>query len=93
MVEGVLQAKLNAQRLHRGQEPNLGVHGLSIPMTSLDPLQVATTFLHDTLDLKDITIDRAWMGTNSTLFLRFRTLEDQLRALWAKKRLTLLPST
>lgn len=62
-------------------------------MTPLDPLQIGTSFLHDNLDLKDLIIEHARMDPNSTLFLHFQTLEDRLRALRAKRRLTFLPPT
>jgi hypothetical protein len=93
VVEGVVQAQLNEERLHRTWELNLRVHGLPPPEAPFDPLQIDTSFLHDTLDLKDLTLERAWMGPNSTLFLRFRTLEDRLRALRAKRKLSSLPPT
>jgi hypothetical protein len=92
-VEGVIQAKLNEECLRRTRELNLRVRGLPPLEASLYPLQIGTSFLHNTLDLKDITLERAWMGPNSTLLLRFWSLEDRLRALWAKRRLILLPTT
>jgi chromosome segregation ATPase len=68
-VEGVIQAKLNEERLRRTRELNLRVRGLPPSEASSDPLQIGTSFLHNTLDLKDITLERAWMGPNSTLLL------------------------
>ena len=53
---------------------------------------IKTSFLRDTLDLQDVTLDRAWIGSNSTLFLWFRFIVDQLRALRSKRKLFSLPS-
>lgn len=89
----MIQAKLNEECLRRIRELNLRVHGLPPPETPSNPLQIDTSIIHNTLDLKDITLDRAWMGPNSTLFLCFWTLEDCLRALQAKRGLTSFPPT
>ena len=80
-VEEVIQSKLNEECLRRTRELNLRVRGLPPPEASLGQLHIDTSFLHNTSDLKDITLERAWMGPNSTLLLRFRSLEDRLRAL------------
>jgi hypothetical protein len=45
------------------------------------------------MDLKDLTLERAWMSPNSTLFIHFWTLEDCLRALRAMRKLSSLPTT
>jgi hypothetical protein len=94
MVEGVVQEKLNEEHLRQARELNLMVCGLPpLEASSLDPLQIGTSFLHDTLELKDITLERAWMGPKSTLFICFRTLGDCLKALQAKRKLSSLPPT
>ena len=69
VVEGVVQAQLNEERLRRSRELNIRVCGLLPPEAPLDPLQIDTSFLHDTLDMKDLTFECAWMGPNSTLFV------------------------
>ena len=53
---------------------------------------VGTLFLNEKLDLQDLTLDRAWLGYDSTLFLQFRSAADRLRALRAKRKLFSLPS-
>jgi hypothetical protein len=93
VFEGVVQAKLNEERLRRTRELNLRMCGLPPPEATSNPLQIGTSFLHDTLKLKDLTLERAWMGPNSTLFLCFLTLEDRLRALRYKRKLSSLPPT
>ena len=52
---------------------------------------VGTLFLNEKLDLQDVTLDRAWLGYESTLFLRFRLAADRLQALRAKLKLFSLP--
>jgi len=39
-----------------------------------------------------MTLDRAWMGSDSTFFLQFRFAVDRLRTLSAKRKLFFLPS-
>ena len=63
-----------------------------MPLTSSDPMVVGTLFLNEKLDLQDVTIDIAWLGYDSTLFLRFSSVVDCLRALRAKRNLFSLPS-
>jgi hypothetical protein len=72
-VEEVVQAKLMEERTRRARELNLKVRGLPLPLPSSDPMVVGTLFLKDNLDLLDVTLDRAWLGSDSTLFLRFRS--------------------
>ena len=78
VVEGMIQAKLNEERLCQTRELNLRVRGLPLSTTPSNPLQTLTSFLHDTLEMKDMYIDRVWMGPNSTLFLCFCTLKARL---------------
>jgi hypothetical protein len=80
------------ERTRRARELNLKVRGLPLPLPSSDPMVVGTLFLRDNLDLPDVTLDRAWLGFDSTLFLRFRSVTDRLRALRAKRKLFSLPS-
>jgi hypothetical protein len=80
------------ERTRRARELNLKVRGLPLPLPSSDPMVIGTSFLRDNLDLQDVTLDRAWMGSDSTLFLRFRSAVDRLRALRAKRKLFSLPS-
>jgi hypothetical protein len=61
------------------------------PSTTSNPMLMGTFFLHDTLDLKDISLERDWVGANSTLFILVKTFRDHLRALQAMKRLSSLP--
>lgn len=75
-VKEVIQAKLNEEHLCRAQELNLRVRGLPPPAALLDPLHIGTSFLHNTLDLKDLGIEHAWMGPDFMLFLCFHTPKD-----------------
>jgi len=90
-VEEVVQAKLVEERSRRARELNLKVRGLPLPLSSADPMEVATGFLRDTLDISDIRLDRAWLGQDSTLFIRFHNTTDRLYALRAKRKLFDLP--
>jgi len=47
-------------------------------------------FLQDTLDFPDMALDRAWLGSDSTLFLWFRTMVDLLQALKARRNVFFL---
>jgi hypothetical protein len=49
-------------------------------------------FLRDTLHLPDVTLDSAWLGFDSTLFLRFRSAVGRLRALRVRRKMFSLPS-
>lgn len=60
-------------------------------MVPLKHLQPGTSFCYDTPDLEDITLDYAWLGPNSTLFIHFHTFKDCMTTLLAKRRLTSLP--
>jgi hypothetical protein len=53
---------------------------------------IETSFLGDHLNLQDVALDRAWMGSNSTLFLRFKSAANRLEDLRAKRKLFSLPS-
>ena len=37
---------------------------------------IRTSFLKDTMDLQDVNLDQAWIGFDSTLFLRFKLAMD-----------------
>ena len=87
VVEEVVQAKLVEERTRQARELNLKVMGLPPPTSSLDILELGHRFLRDTLDIPDITLDRTWLGHDSTLFLRFRNSRDRLQALRAKRKL------
>ena len=50
-------------------------------------MEVGVRFLRDTLNLPDLTLDRAWVGLDFTLFIRFRNAADMLCALRAKCKL------
>ena len=54
-------------------------------------MEVGTRFLWDTLGLSAITPDEAWMGHDSTLFIRFHNATNMLCALRAKRKLFSLP--
>jgi hypothetical protein len=91
-IKEVDQAKLREERTRRARELNLKIKGLCLPLPSLDPRQVGTVFLLDNLDLSDITLESDWFGTNSTLFIRFKSLGDRIRALEFKRKLFSLPN-
>ena len=92
VVEEVIQAKLVEERTRRARKFNLKVRGLPQPLPSSDPMEVGVGFLRDTLGVSDITLDRAWMGHDSTLFIRFQNATDRLCALIAKRKLFSLPN-
>jgi hypothetical protein len=85
-IEEVVQANLMEERTRRAQKLNLKVRGLPLPLPSSVPMVIGTSFLMDHLDLQDVALHRAWLGSNSTLFLRFRSAVDQLPALKAKRK-------
>ena len=91
-VEEVVQSKLMEERTRQARELNLKVRGLPLPLTSSDPMVVGTLFLNEKIDLRDVTLDRAWLRYGSSLFLRFRLAADHLRALRAKRKLFSLTS-
>ena len=91
-VEEVVQAKLVEECTRRERELNLKVRGLPLPHPSPDPMEVGNLFLRDTLDIFDVTLDRAWLGYDSTLFLQFRAATDRLRVLRARRKLFSLPN-
>jgi hypothetical protein len=72
----VVQANFMEEWTRRAWELNLKVRGLPLPLPSSDPMVIGTSFLRDNLVLQDVTLDRAWIGSESTLFLRFRWLID-----------------
>jgi len=91
-VEEIVQAKLREEHTRRALELNLKIKGLPLPSPSPDPMQVDTMFLRDNLEILDILLESAWFGADSTLFLRFRSASDQIRALRAKHQLFSLPN-
>lgn len=91
-VEEVVQEKLVEERTQRARQLNLKVRGLPTPPPSADPMELGNRFICDTLDIPDITLDKAWLGQDSTLFLRFRDSSDRLRVLRAKRKLFSLPN-
>ncbi|KAH9309722.1 hypothetical protein KI387_037633, partial [Taxus chinensis] len=84
-VEAVMQAKLIEECTRRDRELNLKVRGLPPPTPTQDPLIVGNSFITNTLGISDITLERAWVGYDSTLFISFRTTFDRLRALKARR--------
>ncbi|KAH9297470.1 hypothetical protein KI387_029152 [Taxus chinensis] len=80
-----MQAKLIEERTRRDRELNLKVRGLPPPTPTQDPLTVGNSFITDTLGIPNITLERAWVCYDSTLFIRFKTAFDRLRALRAKR--------
>ena len=91
-VEEVVQAKIVEERTRRARELNLKVRGLPLPHPSSDPIKVGIRFLRDTLGIPDINLDRAWLGHDSTLFLKFRIATDRLCSLKDKRKLFSLPN-
>ena len=79
-----MQGKIDDERIRRACELNFRVRGLS-PTT--DPMVARHSFLSDELGLSDITLDKCWFGNGDTLFIRFLSLSDRLRALRAKRKL------
>ena len=75
--------------MRRARELNLRVRGLS---PTSDPAAAGHSFLSDQLGITDITLDRCWFGTGDTLFIKFFSFSDRLRALRAKRKLFSLPS-
>jgi hypothetical protein len=77
-VEEMVQAKLVEERTRWAWEPNLKVRGLPLPLPSSNPMVIRTSFLRNNLDLQDKTLDKAWMGSDSTLFLWFKSVANRL---------------
>jgi hypothetical protein len=84
-IKEVVQAKTIEERTKRAQELNLKVRGLPLPIPSSNTMVIETSFLNDNIGIQNVTLDRAWMGSNSTLFLRFRSAVDRLQTLGAKR--------
>lgn len=76
----------------RARELNLKVRGLPLPHSSPNPMEVGARFPQDTLSFLDIALDKAWLGYNSTLFLRIQTASDRLCVRRAKRKLFSLPN-
>ena len=55
--------------------------------SSLDPMQVGAMVPQYYLKLLDISLERAWFGPDTILFIQFISIGDQLRAPKAKRRL------
>lgn len=91
-VEEVVQAKLVEERNRRARELNLKVKGLPTPPSPTDQLDLGKRFLCNTLDIPDITLDKAWLGQDSTLFLRLCDSSDRLQVLRANRKLFSLPN-
>jgi hypothetical protein len=73
-------------------ELHLKVKGLPLPSPSSNPLQVGTLFLWDNLEILDLTLESAWYGADSSLFICFSLVSDWLRARRAKCRLLPIPN-
>ncbi|KAH9310534.1 hypothetical protein KI387_025569 [Taxus chinensis] len=67
----------------QGTQPQ-GERAAHTPPSS-DSLTIWSLFLTEKLELPDVQLDMAWFGLDSTLFLRFKSVEDKLRALRAKR--------
>jgi hypothetical protein len=76
VVEEVVQTQLINERTRCARELNLKVRGLPLPHPFPDPKEVGAMFLQDTLEVLDVALDRACLGFDSTLFLRFKTVTD-----------------
>jgi hypothetical protein len=72
------------ERTRRARELILKVRGLLLSLPFLDPPVTETSFLRDHLDLQDVAVDRAWLVSESTLFLWFGSTTDRLQALRTK---------
>lgn len=84
IVEFVIQAKFEEEKVHHTKELNLKVHGL--PKTNT-PLQAGHTFLYDAFDLKNISLQKAWTTLDDTLVIWFLSTKDHLQALRTKTKL------
>jgi len=62
VVEEVVQTNFVEERTRRARELNVKVRGLSTPPPSADPMELGNRFLCATLDIPDITLDKAWIG-------------------------------
>lgn len=81
-IEEVVQTKIVKERTKRARELNLKVRGLPLPHSSPNPKEVKAIFLWDALDLLDMALNIDWLGSNSTLFICFRTLLQPLKIKW-----------
>jgi len=71
---------------------NLKVRGFPLPHPYVYPTVIGAMIIWDTLDLPDVTLNRAWLGSDSIIFLRFKTVIDWLWALSARRKLFSLPT-
>lgn len=88
-VEKLVQTKIADERVRRARALNMRVCNLCLPCPK--PLAASYSFLKDQLDIIDISLDCAWVGLDNTLFIRFISLVDRLRALTTKRKLFSLP--
>lgn len=66
VVDFILQAKFVKENIHHTKEVTLRFCGL--PKTNT-VLQDGHTLIHDTLELKNITLEKAWTTLNNTLLI------------------------
>lgn len=86
IVEMAMNVKFEEERLRHNKELNLRVCGLPKPS---DPFKSNMEFLHETVDLKNIMVEKAWTAHDDSLIIRFRSATDQLHALRSKKNFLL----
>lgn len=85
-MELAVNTKFKEERLHHSIAFNLRVRGLP---KSQDPQKANLDFLHNTLDLKNIKVEKAWIVQDESLIIRFDSVVDRLQALRVKKLLSL----
>jgi len=68
-----LNAEFEEERLRHNKELNLRVLGLPKPS---DPLKSSPNFLHETLNLKNIMVEKAWTTHDDSLIILFRYVAD-----------------
>lgn len=83
-IQKLVQGKMDDERVRLTYELNLRVCDLS---SIDDPSIAGYSFLKDQLGISVITLDRCWLGPDSTIFIWFLSLSDKLRALREKKKL------
>ncbi len=87
-LDKIVQGKIDNEHVRRTHELNLRVRGLP-PIA--DHMLTGHSFFSDQLGISNITLHKCWFGNGDTLFIRFLSFSNRLRALRAKKNCSLSP--
>lgn len=79
-----MTAKFEEEQLRHMKAFNLRVRGLP---KSQDPQKDSLDLFHDTLELQNITVQKAWFAHDDSLIICFHSATDRFQALRVKKKL------